>query len=48
MTDSVAEGKSTAAEQWLERIAEQQRSGTSVQQFCKRTRGLAVFVLRLA
>jgi hypothetical protein len=35
MTDTVAEGKTSAADQWRERIAEQQRSGMSVKQFCK-------------
>lgn len=35
MTERVAEGKTSAADQWRERIAEQQRSGISVKQFCK-------------
>jgi len=40
MTETVAEGKASAADQWRERIAEQQRSGASIKQFCKE-RGLA-------
>ena len=40
MTEAVAEGSISAADQWRERIAEQQRSGTSIKQFCKE-RGLA-------
>ena len=40
MTEAVAEGSINAADQWRERIAEQQRSGTSIRQFCKE-RGLA-------
>ena len=40
MTEAVAEGSTSAADQWRERIAEQQRSGTSIKQFC-RERGLA-------
>lgn len=35
MTEAVAEGNTSAAEQWRERIAEQQRSGVSIKQFCK-------------
>jgi hypothetical protein len=35
MTEAVAEGNTSAADQWRERIAEQQRSGASIKQFCK-------------
>lgn len=35
MTEAVAEGNASAADQWRERIAEQQRSGVSIKQFCK-------------
>lgn len=40
MTEVTAEGKTSVADQWRERFAEQQRSGTSIKQFCKE-RGLA-------
>src|SRR3954447_2750920 len=37
MTDSTIEGKAATSksDEWAERIAAQQRSGTSVKQFCK-------------
>lgn len=35
MTEAASTGKSSAADQWRERITEQQRSGVSIQQFCK-------------
>jgi len=39
MTEGVAAGNSSPAEQWRERIADQQSSRTSIKQFCKE-RGL--------
>jgi len=36
MTEAIVENKATSnKEQWLERIADQQRSGQSVRQYCK-------------
>lgn len=35
MSEGIAETKTNPADQWRERIAEQQRSGASVKQFCK-------------
>jgi hypothetical protein len=35
MTEAIAEGKTSLADQWRERITEQQRSGIRIKQFCK-------------
>jgi hypothetical protein len=35
MTEAASEGKTSTADQWRERIAEQQRSGVSIKRFCK-------------
>ena len=35
MTEAIAKRKTGAADHWRERIAEQQRSGSSIKQFCK-------------
>jgi transposase-like protein len=35
MTEAASAGKTRAADQWRERIAEQQCSGVSIKQFCK-------------
>jgi hypothetical protein len=40
MTEAIAEGNSSAADQWRERIAEQHRNGASIKKFCKE-RGLS-------
>jgi putative transposase len=35
MTEAATSEKTSAADRWRERIAEQQRSGLSIKQFCK-------------